>query len=152
MRDRIAPGTAIVDGPLRADRLAPPAPRPDHGAVASFLGVVRDHHDGRAVDHLVYECHRPMAEAVLRALAEEARGRFGADLAITVVHGVGRMAPGEVSLAIHVSSAHRPAAFAACRHLLERIKEDLPVWKRERYADGDARWLPDGGAGDGDGR
>jgi len=134
--------TAIHDGPIAAERWAPAALRRDHGAVASFLGVVRDHHGGRAVEHLVYDCHRPMAETVLRDLAAEARARFDPDASVTAIHGVGRMEPGEVSLVLHVSSAHRPAAFDACRQLLERIKEDLPVWKQEHYGDGQVLWLP----------
>lgn len=132
----------IVDGPLPPELTQAAALRaPGHGGIASFLGVVRDHARGRAVAGLFYECYRPMAERVLAALIAEAAERFDAQLAAIVAHGTGAMAPGEVSLAIHVSSAHRGPAFDACRHLLERIKQDLPVWKRQRYADGSEEWL-----------
>jgi molybdopterin synthase catalytic subunit len=133
---------AIHDGPLGMDVVtAAGLLSPGHGAVCSFLGVVRDHHDGRQVTGLHYACYRPMAERILAALADEVRSRFAADAAIVAVHGIGDMTPGQVSVALHVASAHRDAAFAGCRHLIERIKADLPVWKRESYADGSAVWL-----------
>lgn len=133
---------SIIDGPLGADLASPLSlAAPAHGAIASFVGVVRDHHLGRGVTHLVYECYQPMAESILARLINEAAARFDAELSAIIHHGIGRMVPGEVSLAIHVATAHRPAAFDACRHLIERIKEDLPVWKREFYADGSDAWL-----------
>ncbi len=132
----------IHDGPLPAALLTPAALiAPDHGAVSSFLGVVRNHSRGGAVTALTYECYRPMAESVLHRLIIETAERFDGSLSATVAHGTGAMVPGDVALAIHVGSAHRAAAFDACRHLIERIKQDLPVWKRERYADGSDAWL-----------
>lgn len=132
----------IVDGPLPAALLTPAAlAAPAHGAIASFVGVVRDHHHGRVVTHLVYDCYRPMAERMLAGLIAEAATRFDTDLHARVHHGIGRMAPGEASVAIHVATAHRVAAFDACRHLIERIKQDLPVWKQEFYDDGTSQWL-----------
>jgi molybdopterin synthase catalytic subunit len=137
----------IHPGPLPAEWCAPLALRsPACGALASFLGVVRDHHHGRAVAALGYECYESMALAQLARLADEAAERCAAGLAagisVAVAHGTGAMVPGDVALAVHVASAHREAAFSACRHLVERIKQDLPVWKRERYADGTEAWLP----------
>jgi len=140
---------AIHDGPLPAALLSPAALiGPDHGAVASFLGVVRNRSRGgvaegpyRAVTALHYQCYRTMAEPMLGALIAETASLHDPELRARVVHGIGDMHPGDVSLAIHVSCAHRVAAFAACRHLIERIKQDLPVWKRERYADGSEQWL-----------
>ncbi len=133
---------AIIDGPLPPERCAPLAlARHDQGAIASFLGVVRDHHHGRGVTRLVYECYRTMAERLLGELVAEAAERFDAQLHAQVAHGTGLLLPGQVSVAIHVGAAHRVAAFAACRHLIERIKEDLPVWKHEHYADGGSAWL-----------
>ena len=82
-----------------------------------------------------------MAEPVLRALVAEARSLHGDDVAAIVVHATGDLVPGQVAVAIHTASTHRAAAFAACRHLIERIKEDLPIWKRESYADGTSEWL-----------
>ena len=138
----MATRSGIVAGPL-ADALLTPAAlcAPDHGAIASFIGVVRNHHHGRGVTHLVYDCYQPMAERMLAELIAEAAARFDAGLSAQVHHGIGRMDPGQASVAIHVASAHRVAAFDACRHLIERIKQDLPVWKQEFYDDGTSLWL-----------
>jgi molybdopterin synthase catalytic subunit len=132
----------ISDGPLPASLLTSAAlASPAHGAIASFIGVVRNHHHGRGVTHLIYDCYRPMAERMLADLIAETTTRIDADLRAHVYHGIGRMAPGEASVVIHVATAHRVAAFDACRHLIERIKQDLPVWKQEFYDDGTSQWL-----------
>ncbi len=134
---------AIHLGPLPAHELAPGGlAAVSHGAVCSFIGVVRDHAHGRQVVALDYECYAAMAESVLLALIEEAAMTHDRDLAARVVHGYGPMQPGDASVAIHVASAHRDAAFAACRQLIERLKEDSPVWKHETYTDGTSAWLP----------
>ena len=134
--------SGIVDGPLAGDLLQPDRlAAASTGAIASFLGTVRDHHHGRGVTRLHYECYRPMAETVLAALIADVAERCDRDLAASVFHGTGTMTPGHVSVAIHVACAHRVAAFDACRHLIERIKQDLPVWKREFYTDGSDAWL-----------
>ena len=139
---------AVHAGPLPLHFHAPTALLgPDHGAIASFLGIVRNRSraglaDGSyvAVTALHYQCYQPMAEKVMAELITETLVH-DPELRVLLVHGVGDFVPGEVSLAIHVASAHRAAAFAACRQLIERLKEDLPVWKRERYADGSEQWL-----------
>ena len=139
----------LFDGPLPLSLHAPTTLiGPDHGATNSFLGVVRNRSragisDGpyRAVTALHYQCYRPMAEKVMADLLNETAHLHDPELRALVVHGIGDFLPGQVSLAIHVASAHRAAAFSACRHIIERLKEDLPVWKRERYADGSENWL-----------
>lgn len=112
---------------------------PHAGAVVSFQGVVRDHDHGRAVTLLEYEGH-PSAEAVLRRVA----GEVAADpdvLAVAVSHRVGRLEIGDVALAAAVSTAHRAAAFAVCARLVDEVKEHLPVWKRQVFADGTEEWI-----------
>jgi molybdopterin synthase catalytic subunit len=132
----------IIDGPLPATLLSSAnLCAPAQGAISSFIGVVRNHHHGRGVTHLHYDCYRPMAEAMLAQLIIETQQRFDPELIATVHHGIGHMLPGQASVAIHVATAHRVAAFDACRHLIERIKEDLPVWKHEFYDDGTSLWL-----------
>jgi len=139
----------IVPGPLPTVLHAPTAIlSPTHGGIASFLGVVRNRSRAgipaglyRAVTALHYQCYQPMAERVLGELIREAAAAHDPELRAQVVHATGDLVPGAVALAIHVASAHRASAFAACRQLIERIKEDLPVWKRERYADGSEQWL-----------
>jgi molybdopterin synthase catalytic subunit len=110
------------------------------GAVVLFLGVVRDHADGRAVTGMTYEAYRAMAESVLGDIARTAAARLGTDR-LAVVHRIGELAVGEVSVAIAASSPHRAQAFDASRQVIEDIKRRLPVWKRERYADGAASWV-----------
>ncbi len=131
--------SGLVDGPLGAAHWSPPLSA-GHGAVASFLGVVRDHAKGRGVTRLHYECYRPMAEKVLARIADEAR-RFDPTLAVTAWHGLGTMVPGEVSLVLHAASAHRGPAFDAVHWLLEEIKRELPVWKRQTFDDGSDEWV-----------
>ncbi len=141
--------TAVMDGALPHGLWSPARViDPGYGAIDTFLGVVRNRSRGgvadgpyRPVTHLHYQGYRPMAEKVLTQLAEETIQLHG-DLRIHLVHALGDLVPGDVSVAIHVASPHRAAAFAACRHLIERLKQDLPVWKRERYADGTEAWLP----------
>ena len=111
------------------------------GAVLLFLGTVRDQADGRRVDGLRYEAYQEMAEAVLSAIADEAARQIGSDR-IAVVHRVGDLAIGEVSVAIAVSSPHRAEAYQASRYVIEEIKKRLPVWKLEQYVDGESAWVP----------
>ena len=134
--------TGIVDGPLPPFFLTPAALcSAENGAITSFIGVVRNHHHDRGVTHLIYDCYRAMAEKMLADFVAEIMLRFDNKLSATIYHSVGRLDPGEASVAIHIASAHRVAAFDACRHTIERIKEDLPVWKQEFYDDGTSQWL-----------
>lgn len=110
------------------------------GALVVFLGVVRDHHDGRRVRGLVYEAYREMAEETLARIAGEAGDRFGTDR-IAVQHRVGALQVGEVSTAIAVATPHREEAYGASRYIIEEIKRRLPVWKLEEYVEGEARWV-----------
>ena len=121
--------------PLRARLL-----RPDAGAYAAFEGWVRDHNEGRAAHGLRYEAYARLAEAEGERILEEALTRFAiADAAC--VHRVGELAVGELAVWVGVSAAHRDAAFGACRWIIDEVKASVPIWKHERYADGDASWL-----------
>src|SRR4051812_26839258 len=136
MVDSMALTVVIHDGPLPAELCAPTRViGPGRGAVSSFLGVVRDHAKGRGVSGLFYECYKPMAERVLESLAREAAEKFDPRLEVFVAHGTGEMAPGEVSVCILAASAHRGPACDAARHIIERIKQDLPVWKKQTFSD-----------------
>ena len=110
------------------------------GAVLLFTGVVRDHHEGRAVEGLRYDAYEEMAAKKLEAICEEV-GSAHAVGEIAAVHRVGELAIGEASVAIAVASPHRDAAYAASREIIERVKRELPIWKRERYVDGREEWL-----------
>jgi len=109
------------------------------GAVVSFTGVVRDHDHGRAVTALTYEAH-PSAEDVLREVAAEIASDPDV-YAVAVSHRYGPLAVGEVALAAAVSTAHRAAAFNACARLVDLVKQRIPIWKHQRFADGSEEWV-----------
>lgn len=109
------------------------------GAVLVFEGTVRASHHGRAVTRLDYDAYRPMAlEALGRIVRQLETG--GDDLAVDIVHRLGTVTAGETSVVIAVASPHRDAAYRASREALERLKREVPIWKREHYADGEAEW------------
>jgi len=112
----------------------------EDGAVLLFLGTVRDHAGGRAVDGMRYDAYREMAESVLAEVASEAAQRLGTDR-VAVMHRIGELELGDVSVAIAVSSPHRAESYEASRYVIEEIKKRLPVWKKERYSDGGAEWV-----------
>lgn len=130
---------ALVDGPLDAARLAAAVSGPSRGAVVTFQGTVRDHHQGRPVARLDYAAYRPMAEATLGRIVAELEAAHR-DLRAAVAHRLGEVPAGETSVVIAVAAPHRAAAFDACRQALERLKCEVPIWKREHYADGGAAW------------
>jgi MoaE-MoaD fusion protein len=109
------------------------------GAIVTFIGTVRDHGRGKPVVRLDYEAYAPAAEKMLARIGDEIGERWGID-AVAIFHRTGSLAIGEVSVVISVASAHRDAAYDASRYAIERIKEIVPIWKRELYADG-AAWL-----------
>jgi molybdopterin synthase catalytic subunit len=125
----------IRAGRLGLDELLAEVGHPGAGGVATFLGVVRDHNDGRPVTLLEYEAYGTMAEAELaRILVEIAAEVQGVRVAAT--HRVGALHVGDVAVACAASAPHRGEAFRACRELIDRIKARLPIWKREHGPDG----------------
>ena len=110
------------------------------GACASFEGWVRDHNDGRAVRGLRYEAYVALAEAEGERIVDEALVKFEIVNA-RCVHRTGDLAIGELAIWAGASAAHRDAAFAACRYIVDEVKSRVPIWKHERYADGAAGWL-----------
>ena len=114
------------------------------GAYASFEGWVRDHNDGRSVHGLRYESYDVLAQREGEAIIEEALARFDI-LDAACVHRTGDLAIGELAVWVGVTAAHRDAALAACRHVIDEVKSRVPIWKHERYVEGDAGWLHPGG-------
>ena len=110
------------------------------GAYAAFEGWVRDHNEGRVVHGLHYEAYAALAEEEGRRVLEEALAKFDV-IDAACVHRTGDLAIGELAVWVGVTAAHRDAAFAACRYVIDEVKARVPIWKRERYADGDAGWL-----------
>lgn len=131
---------AIVHDPIANEDVLEHVGAEEDGALLLFLGIVRDHADGRPVTGMTYEAYEEMATPVLREIALEASQRIGSDR-VAVVHRVGDLAVGEVSVAIAVSSPHRAEAYDASRYVIEEIKKRLPVWKKEHYADGAKEWV-----------
>ena len=112
---------------------------PKAGAIVSFVGAARDHHDGKVVVRLEYEAFAEMAIQQLEKLQAEAVEKFDV-VDVAVHHRTGRTEIGEASVIIAVSAAHRGAAFDACRYVIDTLKETVPIWKKEFYADGSA-WI-----------
>jgi molybdopterin synthase catalytic subunit len=131
---------AIVHDPIENGDVLSHVGSDEDGATLLFLGVVRDHADGRPVTGMTYESYEEMATPVLREIAEEAAQRIGGDR-VAVVHRVGDLAIGDVSVAIAVSSPHRAESYEASRYVIEEIKKRLPIWKKEHYADGKQEWV-----------
>jgi len=130
---------ALTDAPIDAAAVVAAVSGPGRGAVVLFLGTVRDSHQGRAVERLTYSAYRPMAQKGLAQIVGDLeRGAPG--LRAAIVHRLGEVAVGEASVAIAVASPHRAAAYDASRTALERLKTEVPIWKREHYADGAAAW------------
>lgn len=129
----------LTDLPIDLGRLHVAVQAPDRGGVAAFVGLVRDHHQGRAVLRLDYSAYGPMAEAECGRIVAEAEARWA--VAVALQHRVGALAIGDAAVAVVVASAHRDEAFAACRHVIEEVKRRVPVWKREYYADGTVAWV-----------
>jgi molybdopterin synthase catalytic subunit len=127
---------AIVEGPIDVGALVSEAQRPDCGAVTTFVGTTRvDGNEGAAVEYLEYEAYRPMADRKLEEIGAEMRERWDVRH-VAIVHRIGRVDPGEASVAIVVASPRRGPAFEASRYAIERIKEVVPIWKREVWSDG----------------
>jgi molybdopterin synthase catalytic subunit len=121
----------IVDGPIVAEDVIRRVEDPGNGAICVFYGVVRDHAlSGRATQFLEYEAFAEMAVAKMAEIAEEIRQRWGVEH-VAMTHRIGRLAIGEPSVVIAVGTPHRSAAFDACEHAIDRLKAEVPVWKKE---------------------
>ncbi len=112
---------------------------PAAGAICTFLGTTRENNAGRKVIRLEYEAYEPMALSEMRKLADEA-GRRWPIVRIAITHRIGLVEIGEISVAIAVSSAHRAEAFEACRFAIDRLKEIVPIWKKEHFEGGEV-WV-----------
>ena len=134
-----AAGFVVTSAVLDPAAVAGSVARSGDGAVATFVGLVRDHNAGRRVLWLDYEAFEPLAVKAFARIAAEAADRWpGARLAIH--HRTGRVAIGEASVAIAAASPHRAEAFAACRYAIERVKQIAPIWKHEHFEGGEV-WI-----------
>jgi molybdopterin synthase catalytic subunit len=125
--------------PLDAATTAAAVEAPGCGAVATFIGLVRDHNAGRRVRYLDYECYEPLALKSFERIASEAISHWP-DARLAIAHRIGPLQIGDASVVIAAASPHRADAFAACRYAIERIKQIAPIWKREHFEGGDS-WI-----------
>jgi len=133
------PLVAVTSEPLDADALVACVGAQGDGAVVTFAGLVRDHNQGRQVRFLEYEAYEPLAVRALQRIVDEA-GEMWPSARVGAHHRIGRLEIGEASIVIASASAHRGDAFAACRYAIERVKQIVPIWKREHFDGGDV-WL-----------
>jgi MoaE-MoaD fusion protein len=125
----------ITADPLDARRLEAAVSHKGAGAICTFTGVVRDSSRGRSVTHLEYEAYAEMASSQMRRIGEEIAERWP-DARVAMAHRIGRLEIGEASVVVSVSCPHRAEAFAASKWGIDRLKESVPIWKKEHAADG----------------
>jgi len=126
--------------PLSIDEVVQAVRRPGAGAVSIFLGVVRDHHQGKAVQRLDYEAYAALANKEMARIIDELT-RTHPNTSIAALHRVGELAIGDTAVVVAASAAHRDEAFTLCRTTIDRIKDTVPVWKKEWSPDGSALWV-----------
>ena len=139
----------ITDQSINLDEFTGIKPPQDCGGTALFIGRVRDHHDGKKVRRLFYECYEPMARQQIQKIIEAVTAETGVR-EIRVVHRIGWLEVGEIAVVVSASGAHRKEAFEACRQAIDRVKKDVPIWKKEVYADGSDEWVICGHAHEGE--
>ncbi len=140
-REIVEPGArfALTREPIEPDALARGLARPEDGAVVSFQGVVRNHSRGRATLFLDYESYEPMALQMMAQIGRELAERHGLGR-IAIVHRLGRLRIGEISVVVMAAAPHREAAFRAVMEGIDRLKRSVPIWKKEHFADGEC-WV-----------
>lgn len=132
--------SVLTELPIRLDPLIDQVRAPDRGGIAIFLGLVRDHHQGKQVLGLDYSAYAPMAEQVTEEIMKEATGHWP-QASVAVQHRIGALAIGDTAVAVVAAAAHRGEAFDACRFVIEELKKRVPVWKKEFFADGTVEWV-----------
>ena len=129
----------LTDGPIDTPALVRATMRRSDGACVVFEGVVRDHHEGKTVESIFYDAYRPMADKEIAKIVSDIQSLYS-DVKMTVVHRLGQLGIGDVSIAIVCTSPHRAEAYEASRMLIDRIKETVPIWKKERGPGGE-EWV-----------
>jgi molybdopterin synthase catalytic subunit len=131
--------TFFTTAPIDSAALVRSVARTSDGATILFEGVVRNHNEGKAVESIIYEAYLPMAEKEMARVIDGVRAAFP-DVAVAAVHRLGHLVVGDTSIAIACASPHRAEAFEACRAMIDRIKQTVPIWKKERGPDGE-EWV-----------
>ena len=129
----------ITQDPIEPNELFAAVVRDENGAVATFAGVVRNHSGDEQTEYLVYEAYPAMAEQKMAAIGDEIKARWGVEH-VAMLHRVGKLEIGEISVLIAVASPHRAEALAACHYAIDRLKQIVPIWKKE-VGVGGASWV-----------
>ncbi len=129
----------IVDAPIASDALYEEVLKDYNGAVVTFCGVVRDHSGETTTDFLVYDAYKKMAEKKMSEIGDQAKEKWNIE-DVAILHRIGRLEIGEISVLIAVASPHRAEAFDACRFIIDKLKETVPIWKKEVGQNGEA-WV-----------
>jgi len=137
---KISYETFITHNKLNVEKLSADVIADRNGAVVVFNGITRDHTDGRKVLFLEYEAYLPMAKAKLNDVAEEMCDKW--DISVVIAHRIGRVNIGESSLIVTVGSPHRASAYQASQYSVDRIKQIVPIWKKEHFEGGEV-WIGD---------
>lgn len=131
----------ISDEPIQINDCIEKVIRPEAGAISTFIGIAREFTRGKRTLHLEYDAYVPMAVKQLKRIGDEIKAEWPAT-EIAIAHRIGRLDISEVAVVIAVSSPHRDASFKASRYAIERIKEIVPIWKKEHWEDG-TKWIGD---------
>ena len=129
----------ITEEPIKSSDLFTEVVRDENGAVATFAGVVRNHSGDQQTDYLVYEAYPAMAEKKMAEIGDELKAQWGV-VDVAMIHRVGKLEIGEISVLIAVASPHRAEALAACQYAIDRLKEIVPIWKKEVGVGGES-WV-----------
>ena len=132
----------VTEYPLSLDELLREVSHPGAGGIVLFLGVVRDNNDGRDVNYLEYEAYDSVAESSMRRIAEDARSRWP-ETRLAAAHRTGRIEIGGVSVIVAASAPHRGEAFEAARYMIDTLKAETPIWKKEVFEGGEV-WIGQG--------
>lgn len=131
----------ISESPLSMDKASAFVDAAENGALNMFVGRVRNHNLGKAVNAVSYDVFAPLACNVFEEICHEAKKQFGDSLRLYMEHFTGRLGIGGISVIIAAGSPHRDESFKACRYMIEQLKIRAPIWKQEHYVDGDSEWV-----------
>lgn len=131
----------ILDGEISESEIFKKVQNIEHGGMNFFFGSVRDFNAGKKVIAVSYDAFEPLAKNLLREISLEAKAKWGDSLNICVIHRVGKLKCGEISVGVGVSSRHRDESYQASRYIIEELKHRVPIWKKEYYENGETEWL-----------
>ena len=143
--EKIQPNLSpITEQPIDVIGLFEQSNHPKAGAIVFFSGTVRNHHNGKGVHYLSYECYVPLAEKMIRQILKEALEKYELHH-VLCQHRIGKVAIGESAVVVVTGASHRQEAYTANRYIIDRVKYEVPIWKREYFKDGEVVWAHNSG-------